>query len=149
MEARLWVLKAIIWVGVLLLPIHASMEAVMLLVVADLFTGMWAAKKRGEMITSWGMRKTVSKVLAYEIAIILAYILEVNFLTFLPAVKTISGFIAATEFKSCMENLSKITGLNFLEAAKSLIQGQKVNEDKRDVEKSIPGSDQEPRGPQT
>ncbi len=149
MEARLWALKFLVWAGVLLLPIHASMEAVLLLVAADLFTGVWASHKRGEKITSWGMRKTVSKVLAYEIAIVLAYVLESTFLTFIPAVKVIAGFVAATEFKSAMENLSKITGLDFVEAAKGLIQGSKVNEEKRDVERPSAGSDQVPRGPST
>lgn len=147
MATRVWILKALVWVAVLLLPISASMEAVCALVVADLFTGIWAAKKRGEQITSWGMRKTVSKILAYELAIVLAYVLEVNFLTLLPAVKTIAGFIAATEFKSALENLSNITGVNLAEAAKGLIQGTKVNEEKRNVADTSKTLDPVQRGP--
>ena len=146
MEARLWLLKAVVWIAVLLLPIHASMEAVGALVAADLLTGIWAAHKRGEKLTSWGLRKTVSKVLAYELAIVLAYVMEANFLAFLPVVKTIAGYIAAVEFKSATENLSKITGLDLTQAAKNLIQGTKLNPEKLDVADTSKTPDSGPRG---
>ena len=110
------------------------MEAVLFLVVTDLFTGIWAAKKRGEKVTSWGMRKTVSKLLAYEIAIVLAFVMESALVPALPVVKAVAGFIGAIEFKSGMENLSRILGVDLLVAVKGIIQGTKLNEEKADVE---------------
>ena len=103
-----------LWAIALLAPIRASMGAVSFLVMADLITGVWASVKRGEKFTSWGLRKTASKLLAYELAIVLAFVIESNGLSFLPLVKTVAGFIVGVEGKSGLENLSKITGLDLL-----------------------------------
>lgn len=122
-----------IWFAIIIAPIQASMAAVCALVLCDLATGVWASIKRGEKFTSWGMRKTASKILAYELAIVLAYVMESAFLPSLPVVKGIAGFIAATEFKSNLENLSRITGLDLWQAIRGFIQGSKFNPEKKDA----------------
>lgn len=119
------------------------MGAVCFLVCADLITGIWASVKRGEKFTSWGLRKTASKVLAYELAVVLAFVIESNFLTFLPLVKTIAGFIAATEGKSGLENLSKITGIDLWSSIRNAIQGTKLNPEKSDVDPKSNGPNPE------
>ena len=123
-----------IWFAIIIAPIQASMTAVCALVLCDLVTGVWAAVKRGEKFTSWGLRKTASKILAYELAIVLAYVMESAFLPSLPVVKGIAGFIAATEFKSNLENLSRITGLDLWQAVRGFIQGSKNNPEKKDAD---------------
>lgn len=149
MEAKAWLLKLALLLGIFLAPIRASMAAVCLLVVADLFTGIWAAHHRGEKISSWGLRKTVSKVLAYELAVVLAYTVEQSGVSFLPLVKAIAGFILMTELQSATENLGRITGLDLWQTVRGYIQGNKLNPEKKDVEDAGRISDQGPRGPQT
>lgn len=130
-----YLLKAAVWVALVAAPIRASMGAVCFLVIADLFTGIWAAVKRGEKFTSWGLRKTASKILAYEIAIVLAYVMETTFIPELPVMKGIAGFISGVELKSNLENLSRITGLDLWQAARGLLQGTKLNPEKNDVDR--------------
>jgi hypothetical protein len=119
-------LKALTWIGVILMPIKATMLSIGVLLVFDLITGIWAAYKRGEKITSNGIRRTVSKSLAYQMAVISSFIMESQFLEGLPIIKVVAGLIAATEFKSLMENITSITGLDFIAEIIGKIQGKKI-----------------------
>ena len=96
-----------------LLPIFNLLLATGVLVFADLITGIFAAKKRGETIDSKKMGKSITKCVFYYMAIILGHVMEVAFINDLPIAKMTAGIIAAVEFKSNMENISAITGINF------------------------------------
>jgi uncharacterized membrane protein len=91
-------------------PIKWFMIAVGFFVVADLVTGIIAAKKSGLKIESKKMFRTVPKYIAYSIAILAAHALELLFFPDFPATKMVSGLIAFIEIKSLDENLEKITG---------------------------------------
>ncbi|HEY8367583.1 MAG TPA: phage holin family protein, partial [Bacteroidia bacterium] len=96
-----------------LAPIHAVMISVGILIFADLATGMWAAKKRGENITSAAMRRTVSKLFIYQLAVITGFLLETHLLAqLLPVTKLVAGVIGLVEFKSILENANEILGQN-------------------------------------
>lgn len=98
---------------VVLLPIRPALIAVSALVIADFITGLWASKKEGKPITSSGLRRTVVKGLAYQSAIIVAFVLETYLLDGLPVIKAVTALIGITEAKSFFENVKRITGIDF------------------------------------
>lgn len=94
----------------ILLPVAKLMFGVGLLVIADFITGVLAAQKRGEAITSKKARPTVTKGIGYMIAIIAAGIMQHLFIPDFEVVKIVSGLIAFIELKSLDENLETLTG---------------------------------------
>lgn len=101
-------------------PAQAMIFTSMALVLIDLVTGVWAAKKRGEIITSSGLSRTVAKLLVYESAILLAFVTQ-TYLTgnTIPVANIVAGFVGITELLSCLENLNGISGTDLL---KSLLE---------------------------
>lgn len=97
----------------LLAPIHSILITAFALVVVDMITGIWAALKSGQKISSAKLRHTVSKLLIYQIAIITAWLVETYMhLDFIPAVKLVSAMIGLVELKSVIENCNIISGQN-------------------------------------
>jgi len=98
-------------------PIWAGLVGIGVLLFADVLTGIKAAKKRGEEIHSRKMSTTINKMIFYCLAIILSRVMEVSFISWLPIAQLTAGYIAVVEFKSNMENIAEITGIdiwNFL-----------------------------------
>ena len=93
-------------------PITAAIIGLGVLIFADVFTGCKAAKVRGEEIRSNRMARTISKIIFYSVAIILSRVMEVAFMPWLPVAQLTAGYIAVVEFKSNMENIATITGVN-------------------------------------
>lgn len=93
-------------------PITWSIVGIGVLVFADVFTGIGAAKNRGERIHSKGMSRTIGKMLYYTIAIVLSRVMELTFISWLPIAQLTSGYIAVVEFKSNLENIAQITGVD-------------------------------------
>lgn len=92
-------------------PIKMMIITTGILIAADLITGMLAARKRGEKITSAGIRRTTSKSAVYLAAICLGFMVEVFMIDHLvPISKIVSGLIGITEIKSVFENLDVISG---------------------------------------
>jgi len=99
-----------------LAPIQAVLISAGVMIFADLFTGMLAARKKGEKITSAAMRRTISKILIYETAIICGFLLETYLLSSLiPVSKLVAGVIGLVEFKSILENCNVVLGQNIFE----------------------------------
>jgi phage-related holin len=114
-------LAALMWLVVFVAPVKAAMLAVTFLVAVDFLTGVWASKKRGEKIESAKLGRTVIKTLGYQLALITSFVTEKYLLDVLPVMKTISGFIAATELLSVSENLAVITGVPLYDAFRKLL----------------------------
>lgn len=98
-----------------LAPIQAIIISVGILIVGDMVTGILAARKRGENITSAAMRRTVSKMFVYQLVVISGFLLDHYLLTgtiIIP--KIVAGVIGMVEFKSILENVNKITGIDIL-----------------------------------
>jgi len=93
-------------------PITWSIVGIGVLVFADVFTGIAAAKKRGERIHSKGMSRTIGKMLYYTIAIVLSRVMELTFISWLPIAQLTSGYISVVEFKSNLENIAQVTGVD-------------------------------------
>jgi phage-related holin len=98
------------------LPIKAALVAIVVLTVLDLVSGIAAAIKRKESITSSGLKRTVIKLLVYLSVACLAYVVE-TFLTggFVPLAKIASGLVGITELKSILENMEEVTGIPMLQ----------------------------------
>lgn len=105
---------------VVLAPIQSVMMTALILVMADLITGIAAARTKKQKITSSGFRRTITKLLIYQIVIVLGFLTE-TYLTgsLVPLSKIISTLIGLTEMKSLVENLNDISGGSLL---KSLVK---------------------------
>jgi membrane glycosyltransferase len=104
-------LKALIAVGAVLAPVKMVMITVGVLIIADLVTGIWAAQKRGERVSSAAMRRTVSKMLIYQLSVVCGFLLEIYILDgIIPVSKIVAGVIGMVEFKSMLENSNQIVG---------------------------------------
>ncbi len=92
-------------------PIKATLATVLVLVVVDLITGIWASVKNKQPITSGGLKRSVGKLAVYESVLCLAFLVH-QYLTgdSFPADKIVAAMIGLVELKSCIENLEAITG---------------------------------------
>jgi len=95
----------------ILAPVHAVMGAVGALIAIDLISGLVAARKRGEPVSSGCLRRTVTKAVVYQVAIISGFLLQQFLLSdFIPVAKLIASVIGIVEVKSILENLDEING---------------------------------------
>lgn len=118
------------WLIVFISPVKSIMTGIVFLCFSDLVTALWFVIKSKQAITSIGLRKTINKLLAYEIAVVLSYVVENVFQLGVPVVRLIAGLIAVTEFKSNLENLYKITGLDFWQKIVDYMNFKKKEEPK-------------------
>ena len=110
-----WIIKGLIVMMSVLAPINPMLITCGVLILADMVTGMMAAKKRKEQIQSAEMRRSISKFVVYQIAIISAFALETYMLGgIIPVSKIVAGVIGMVEFKSILENVSTIAGQDIL-----------------------------------
>jgi phage-related holin len=98
-----------------ILPIGKFLGIVVVFVILDFVTGIWAAVKRSEKIRSRTMQRTTLKVTVYLIAVLSAHYVDVVFESFIQFVYVVAGVIVLTEFKSVLENLSDIIGYDLVE----------------------------------
>lgn len=106
-----WLSKLFLASLAALAPIHMVMITVGVLILADLITGIWAALKRGEKVSSAAMRRTISKIFIYQLAVVTGFMLETYILDgVLPVAKIVAGVIGMVEFKSILENSNHIVG---------------------------------------
>ena len=111
-----WLYKGLLVLAATLAPIKPLLLACGVLIVADAITGIMAAKKRKEPINSADMRRSLSKMVVYQVAIISGFVLEVYMLDNLaPVSKIVGGVIGMVEFKSILENVSVIAGQDVLQ----------------------------------
>jgi hypothetical protein len=94
-------------------PIKATLITVGIVICVDFITGLWAARKRGETFNSAAARRTISKAVIYQTAVLTGFLIE----TFLmggsiPITSIVSGLIGSVEALSIYENLNTISGKN-------------------------------------
>lgn len=92
-------------------PIKAIIIVTGVLIFADTITGIIAAKKRGEVISSAGLRRSVTKSAVYLTAVCMGFLVEHYMMdNIMPISKIVAGLISAVELKSILENLDSING---------------------------------------
>lgn len=95
----------------LLMPIHSLIITAGILIGLDLVSGIWAAIKRKEKISSAVLGRTVSKILLYELAIIAGWLCGHYMMgDLVPVSNLVAGAIGVVEIKSILENADSING---------------------------------------
>lgn len=107
----LWLKAAAISTLALFAPLQGMVIAAFALVSVDLVTGLLRAHAVKEKIQSNGLRRTIVKLVAYELAIVLAFVCE-KWLTgdLLPLTKMAAGAVGLVELLSVLENLNVLSG---------------------------------------
>lgn len=131
-----WVENLLLTALAILLPIKPMLIMVGVLAFTDLITGVMAAKKRGEIITSRGLRQTVKKLLIYEVALIFGFLVEKYMMEdLIPVSKILGTLIGITELKSLLENLDTIGGNQLFQTAiKQVVSQSGIS--KEDIDKA-------------
>lgn len=101
-------------------PIKGMLIVTAILIACDLISGLLAAKKRGEKISSAGLRRTLTKILVYNMAILTGFLVQTYMVSdVLPITALIAGVISLVELKSILENLNSVNGTDIF---RSLIE---------------------------
>lgn len=108
-------IKLAVFAALLLVaPIKPALVCVMALPIADLVLALIVARRKKQPITSSGLKRTVAKILVYELAVLLAFFTE-QFLTgdAVPALKYVTTLIGVTELKSLLEHMDSLSNGSF------------------------------------
>jgi phage-related holin len=112
-----WITKIIFVSVAALAPIHAMIVAIFVIVIIDFVTGLMAAYKMGDSITSAGFRRTLSKLVIYQLGLISGHLIEdYLILDAFPVAKIIAGIIGLVELTSILENCNIVYGGNLFRA---------------------------------
>lgn len=122
LAAQPYAVDGVIWLWLTLAPIHAVVGAMLFLGFGDSIVGIWAAHKQKIPITSFGLRKSVPKLLGYFLSILFAFVLQQYVVPSISVVNAVAALICVTEFLSIIEKLTIITELPMLDKLKALLQ---------------------------
>lgn len=112
-----WLKSLAMGLLVVFMPVHAAVTTVFVLIMADLICGILAARKRKEPITSAALRRTITKLLVYEVALLLAFLAESYLIHgLIPVTTLVSSMIGIVELKSIYENIDTVSGGELLKS---------------------------------
>jgi hypothetical protein len=112
------------------LPISGILGLLFALILADTATGIWKAKHLKQEITSRKLSAIISKLLLYELCVILFYLIDyfilndiilVFFSVPLMLTKVLALVLASIEIMSVSENWRVVKGVNLFQSAKLLL----------------------------
>jgi hypothetical protein len=135
-------LKLITIIFSFFLPIAGILGLLFTLILADTATGIWKAKHLKQEITSRKLSAIVSKLLLYELTVILFYLIDFYILndiilTFfsvpLMLTKVLALVLASIEIMSINENYKVVKGIDLWQSAKLLFA--RAKEVKDDINK--------------
>ena len=93
------------------IPIKGFLLFTVCVVFADTITGIKAAKKENQRISSKGLYRTTEKIIVYFVAILTFEGAKNTFSIFFPITYMVAMMISATELFSVAENIKRITGV--------------------------------------
>jgi hypothetical protein len=110
-SAAIWLKALAISTLALFAPLKGMVIAAFAMVSVDLVTGLMRAHATKEKVQSSGLRRTVVKLVAYELSIVLAFVCE-KWLTgdLLPLTKMAAGAVGLVELLSVLENVNILSG---------------------------------------
>jgi hypothetical protein len=98
-------------------PVKEVMATVVVLILLDLVTGMYAAYKRKEPLSSSAIRRTVSKIFIYEVAIGAGFLAQAYLVKdLIPVANLIGSVVGLVELKSVLENLNGASGTDIFKS---------------------------------
>lgn len=116
-------LTSVAWLA----PIQGALATVLGLVILDFLTGILASRKAEMPITSYGIKRTVVKLLVYESSILIAFVVGLYLTIDIPVVHLVNTLIGLTELKSVLENINILAGGNLLTGIIDAIQSKSSN----------------------
>ena len=120
------------------LPISGILGLLFALILADTATGIWKAKHLKQQITSRKLSAVISKLVLYELAVVLFYLIDYYILndiilTFfsvpLMLTKVLALVLASIEVMSINENFKIVKGIDIWQSAKLLFARAKEVKD--------------------
>jgi hypothetical protein len=112
------------------LPISGILGLLFALIISDTATGIWKAKHQKQEITSRKLSAIVSKLLLYELTVIMFYLIDFYILndiilTFfsvpLMLTKVLALVLASIEIMSINENFKAVKSIDLFQSAKLLL----------------------------
>lgn len=128
------IVKIIYWMAAFVAPLHQVFGAMVGLITIDFITGVYAAYRNREKISSRKLANTLSKFFIYNLYVLAAWLVSL-IVDVIPWLQIVGGYVAVVELKSINENFFKIYGLNFWNVFKRFLQ-------RRDVADAILGDDE-------
>jgi len=134
-------LKLTATIGAFLMPISGLLFLVGFVIVLDTITGVWKSIKNKVPITSRGLSAIISKMLLYEITVIMFYMIDqfiLNniilqfFSVELLLTKVLALILVSIEVMSINENYKAVKGLDLWQAMKNLFA--RAKEIKKEVD---------------
>jgi hypothetical protein len=122
-------LKLTATIGAFLMPISGLLFLVGFVIVLDTITGVWKSVKNKVKITSRGLSAIISKMLLYEVTVIMFYMIDqfiLNniilqfFSVELLLTKVLALILVSIEVMSINENYKAVKGLDLWQAMKNL-----------------------------
>ena len=127
MQANWVKLIAMLWA--FLMPISGLLFLVGFVIVLDTVTGIWKSYKNKVKITSRGLSAIISKMLLYEVTVVLFYMIDTFILNNiilqffsvdLLLTKVLALILVSIEVMSINENYKEVKGLDLWQAMKNL-----------------------------
>lgn len=105
-------------------PVKPLGYTIFFFIIVDTITGIWAAYNRSEKIHSSKMSPVIAKIIAYLIAITVAFVFdnEVILSDDLWITRGTVFLLSSIEVKSIFENLAEVTGIEFWKRLKHLFE---------------------------
>lgn len=92
-------------------PIKGIVNVMLIFLLVDTLSGIWASKKAGDKFSASKLYKVVSKFIWYTVAVMLCLMMEREFQLYWTNLSSIvGGVICFVELKSIFENITRITG---------------------------------------
>jgi hypothetical protein len=135
-----WV-KLLAVISTFLMPISGLLFLVGFVIMLDTITGVWKSIKNKVPITSRGLSAIISKMLLYEVTVIMFYMIDkfiLNniilqfFSVELMLTKVLSLILVSIEVMSINENYKAVKGLDLWQAMKNLFS--RAKEIKKDID---------------
>jgi hypothetical protein len=139
MQANWVKLMAMLWA--FLMPISGLLFLVGFVILLDTITGVWKSIKHKVPITSRGLSAIISKMLLYEVTVILFYMIDKFILNHiilqffsvdLLLTKVLALILVSIEVMSINENYKAVKGLDLWQAMKNLFA--RAKEIKKDID---------------
>lgn len=134
-------LKLLAMIGTFLMPISGLLFLVGFVIVLDTITGIWKSIKHKVPVTSRGLSAIASKMLLYQVTVILFYMIDqfiLNniilqfFSVQLLLTKVLALILVSIEVMSINENYKAVKGLDLWQAMKNLFA--RAKEIKKEVD---------------
>ena len=142
-KLKLYSMQLFAIVSSFFLPISGILILIGVSVIVDTITGVWKSKKLGMPITSRKLSAVISKILLYEVTVMLFYLIDyfiINdiVLTFfsveLLITKILALVLVSIEVISLNENIKAVKGIDIWDSLKNLFaRAKEVTQDFKDI----------------